>query len=46
MTGDLILHADDELYFLTPRDRASDALAQFGHEEAKAAVFSLLGEGQ
>lgn len=45
VSDDLILNADDELYFLTPKDRASDALAQFGHEEVEGRRVLIVGGG-
>ena len=43
--SDLVLQPDDDLYFLIPKERASHALAQFGHEEAEGRRVLIVGGG-
>ena len=42
---DLILEAEDELYFMCARDQAGQALALFGHEEAEGRRVLIVGGG-
>ena len=41
----LELQSGDELYFLAPKDKASQALAQFGHEEVEGRRVLIVGGG-
>ena len=41
--GDLILEAEDELYFMCARDQANQALALFGHEEVEGRRVLIVG---
>ncbi len=42
---DTTLQADDELYFLSPKDKANQALALFGHEEVEGRRVLIVGGG-
>ena len=45
ISPEIILQADDDLYFLVPKDRAHAALAKFGHEETEGRRVLIIGGG-
>ncbi|MGB0785999.1 MAG: Trk system potassium transporter TrkA [Alphaproteobacteria bacterium] len=44
-TSSTVLEVDDELYFIVPKERASQALALFGHEEVEGRRVLIVGGG-